>query len=95
ALKLTSWFYIFLSVIYMSRGILNGVGDAMFALINGVVEVVCRIALPMVLVWMFPGIGSDAIWWTAAVTWLISAVFCLLRYVTWRRKASFSRNSIA
>lgn len=95
ALKLTSWFYIFLSVIYMSRGILNGVGDAMFALINGVVEVVCRIALPMALVWMFPGIGSDAIWWTAAVTWLISAVFCLLRYVTWRRKANFSRNSIA
>lgn len=91
ALKLTSWFYIFLSVIYMSRGILNGVGDAMFALINGVVEVVCRIVLPFALVWMFPGVGSDAIWWTAAVTWAISALFCLLRYVTWRQKANFAR----
>lgn len=90
ALRLTSWFYIFLSIIYMSRGILNGVGDAMFALINGVVEVICRIALPTVFIWLFPGIGSDAIWWTAAVTWAISAVFCMLRYVAWRKKADFA-----
>ena len=94
ALRLTSWFYIFLSIIYMSRGILNGVGDAMFALINGVVEVICRIALPMVIVAMFPEIGTDAIWWTAAVTWTISAAFCMLRYVTWRKKADVANKSI-
>ena len=84
ALRLTSWFYIFLSLIYMCRGILNGVGDAIFALINGVVEVICRIGLPMLVV-MIPGIGLWGIWWTAGITWMISSLFCLIRYVSWRR----------
>ena len=91
ALKLTSWFYVFLAVIYMCRGILNGVGDAMFALINGVVEVACRIGLPMLLVALIPGVNMIGIWWTACATWIISAAFCVLRYVLWRRNADFSK----
>lgn len=87
AMRLTSWFFIFLAVIYMSRGILNGVGDALFALINGVVEVICRIGLPLLIV-LIPGIGFWSIWWTAGVTWGISALFCLLRYFSWRRQAN-------
>ena len=86
ALRLTSWFYIFLATIYMCRGILNGVGDALFAMINGVVEVICRIGLPMLIV-LIPGTGLWGIWWTAGLTWIISALFCLLRYAAWRRKA--------
>ncbi|MBQ3156282.1 MAG: MATE family efflux transporter [Clostridia bacterium] len=86
ALRLTSWFYIFLAVIYMSRGVLNGIGDALFAFINGIVEVICRIGLPLLLV-LIPGIGLWSIWWTAGVTWLISGLSCLMRYFVWRRKA--------
>ena len=85
AMRLTSWFFIFLSLIYMSRGILNGVGDALFALINGGVEVACRIALPLLIV-LIPGVGYQSIWWTAGITWSLSALFCLLRYLSWRRK---------
>ena len=85
ALRMTSWFYIFLAVIYMSRGVLNGVGDALFALINGVVEVICRIGLPMLIV-LIPGVGLWGIWWTAGITWCISGLFCLARYFSWRRK---------
>lgn len=88
ALKLTSWFYVFLAVIYMSRGVLNGVGDALFAFINGAVEVICRVGLPMLLV-LIPGIGLWSIWWTAGITWIISAIFCLIRYVSWRKKQVF------
>ena len=87
AMQLTSWFFVFLAVIYMVRGILNGVGDALFAFINGVVEVVCRIALPM-LIMLIPGMGHESIWWTTGATWGISALFCLLRYVSWRRRVS-------
>lgn len=87
AMRLTSWFFIFLSVIYISRGILNGIGDALFALINGVVEVVCRIALPLLIV-LIPGVGFWSIWWTAGFTWGISGLFCLLRYFSWRKKAA-------
>ena len=94
ALKLTSWFYIFLAVIYMSRGILNGVGDAMFAFINGIVEVICRIGLPIVMVALFPQTDMMGIWWTAGITWIISAAFCMLRYVAWRKKADFSKSVV-
>ena len=69
----------------MCRGILNGIGDALFALINGVVEVICRIGLPLLIV-LIPGVGFWSIWWTAGVTWGISALFCLLRYASWRRR---------
>jgi Na+-driven multidrug efflux pump len=85
ALRLTSCFYFFLGVIYVTRGTLNGIGDALFALINGVVEMICRIFLPTLLV-LLPGVGVWGIWWTAGLTWLISAVFCCLRYFAWRRK---------
>lgn len=85
ALYLTSPFYIFLATIYMTRGILNGVGDALFAFINGFVEMVTRIVLPMLIV-LIPTVGMWGIWWTAGLAWLISAVFCVLRYLSWRRK---------
>ena len=87
ALRLTSWFYIFLATIYMTRGILNGVGDALFAFINGVVEMICRIFLPMLIV-LIPTVGMWGIWWTTGLSWLISAIFCLLRYFSWRKKTT-------
>lgn len=87
ALRLTSWFYIFLAVIYMCRGVLNGVGDAMFAFINGIVEVVCRIGLPLLFMALLPGADKIVIWWTAGVTWAISGGSCFLRYLAWRRNA--------
>ena len=85
-LRLTAWFYLFLAFINMARGVLNGVGDALFAFVNGVVEIITRIGLPMLLM-LLPGMGVDGIWWTTGLTWAISAVFCLLRYRSWRRKA--------
>ena len=94
ALKLTSWFYIFLAVIYMCRGILNGVGDAMFAFINGIVEVVCRIGMPLLLVALIAEPDVLLIWWTAGITWAISAAFCMLRFVLWKKKADFSKSVV-
>lgn len=94
ALRLTSWFYIFLATIYMSRGILNGVGDAMFAFINGVVEMLCRICLPMLLVAVIPDADRMTIWWACGLTWVISAAFCMLRYVAWRKNANFTRGVV-
>lgn len=92
SLKITSWFYIFLGIINMSRGILNGVGDAVFALINGVVEVIVRIVLPVILT-MIPFIGVWGIWWATGLSWLISAVFCVWRYLSWK-KTNFTIESV-
>ena len=57
----------------------------MFSLINGVIEVLCRILLPMGLI-LIPGVGVWGIWWTAGLTWFVSAAACLLRYFYWRAK---------
>ena len=79
ALRITSWFYFALGTIYVCRGVLNGIGDAGFALINGGVEVVCRIGFP-ILLGAIPFIGVWGIWLAAGLTWLISGVFALIRY---------------
>lgn len=90
ALRITSWFYVFLGVIYVTRGALNGVGDALFAFINGVVEMAGRIFLPMLLV-LIPTVGMWGIWWTTCLTWVISALFCSLRYFAWYRRKGQAR----
>lgn len=64
---------------------MNGIGDAAFALINGVVEVVVRITLPILMTSMV-AFGVLGIWWAAGLTWMISAFFCWLRYVSWKKK---------
>ena len=85
ALRLTSCFYIFLGTIFMTRGTLNGVGDTLFSFINGVIEMLCRILLPIGLT-LIPLLGVWALWWTAGLTWAISALACSLRYLSWSRK---------
>ena len=86
ALRLTSCFYVFLGTIYMTRGTLNGVGDTLFSFINGLIEMLCRIFLPMALLTLLGG-DVKLIWWTAGLTWAISALACLLRYLSWSRNS--------
>lgn len=90
ALRITSLFYLFLGTINMTRGVLNGVGDAVFALVNGAVEVVGRMAIPVLLV-AIPAVGVWGIWWSAGLVWLFSALCCVLRYISWRKKNIPSR----
>jgi Na+-driven multidrug efflux pump len=85
ALKITSIFYIFLGLIYVTRGVLNGVGDAFFSLLNGIVEVSGRVGLPLLLL-SLTDLGVWTIWVTAGVTWMLAGAFCLLRYMSWRKK---------
>ena len=92
ALKITSFFYLFLGTIYATRGVLNGIGDALFAFINGFVEIAGRIGLP-VLLSMIPGIGVWAVWYTAGITWMIAGLSCVLRYLAWRRKSTVAREA--
>ena len=85
ALQITSCFYIFLGVIYVCRGVLNGVGDAVFAFVNGIVEIAGRVGLPLLLLGITAA-GVWSIWITAGFTWMLAGISCILRYVSWRRK---------
>lgn len=93
ALKLTSWFYLFLGTIYVTRGMLNGVGDANFAFINGIIEVLGRIcfAKPLTLI---PVIGVWGVWLATAFTWCITGIVSMVRYFQGKwRKPLAARNS--
>lgn len=87
ALKITSPFYLALGTINVCRGVLNGLGDGMFALQNGIVEVICRILLPVILTLTVLDIWG--IWVASGLVWLISAFFCVLRYIKMRKRIYF------
>lgn len=70
-LKITSFMYIGLGLIYVMRGMLNGVGDATFAMLNGVIEVAGRIGFALVLT-MIPFIGMWGGWLTNGLTWIVT-----------------------
>ena len=85
ALRITSCFYAFLGIIYVARGVLNGVGDAIFSFINGIVEIAGRVGLPLLLLHLTAA-GVWSIWITAGVTWMLAGISCVMRYVAWRKK---------
>ena len=85
ALRITSWFYIFLGVIYVVRGVLNGVGDAAFALINGITEVAGRFIVPVALC-ALSAIGVWGCWWSVGIVWFLSALTAWLRYLYMKKR---------
>lgn len=88
ALKITSWFYLFLGTIYVTRGLLNGAGDAVFAFANGVVEMLGRICLAKPLT-LIPLVGVWGVWLATALTWMIAGTFNASRYLQgkWKKNA--------
>ena len=86
ALKINSLFYFALGMIYVPRSILNGCGDSAFAMINGITEVICRVAYSNIFT-RISAIGCWGIWITTGFTWGTTALVCLHRYFRgkWRR----------
>ncbi len=79
SLKITSLCYFALGMIYVPRALLNGCGDAGFAMINGLTEVLCRILLAPLLCHI-PFLGFWGIWVTTGLTWIITSLVCVARY---------------
>ena len=80
AMRITSYFYICLGIIYVVRGILNGLGDAFFALLNGIIEVIGRFFVPVIMT-AIPAVGLWGIWWSVGIVWLLSGLTAWLRYI--------------
>ena len=85
--ELSACFYVPLGFIHTTRGLLNGAGDVGFAFLNGLAEVVGRIGFAAILV-NIPGVGMWEVWTTTCLTWVLTAVMCLIRYKggKWRKK---------
>ncbi|MBR4342500.1 MAG: MATE family efflux transporter [Lachnospiraceae bacterium] len=85
ALRITSLFYVCLGTIYVVRGVLNGLGDAFFALLNGIVEVIGRFTVPIILTGI-AGIGVWGIWWSVGIVWTLAGGSALFRYISYKKK---------
>ncbi len=83
ALRLSCLFYIALGTIHTTRGLLNGAGDVIYAMLNGFAEVVGRIGFAILLV-NIPEMGWRAVWTTTCLTWVLTALMSLIRY--WQGK---------
>ena len=84
-LRITSFMYVGLGLIYVMRGMLNGVGDATFAMINGVIEVIGRVGFAWLLM-MIPGVGMWGVWYTNGLTWVLTGTINVVRFMQGRWK---------
>ena len=86
-IRITSLFFMGLGGVQILRYMLNGAGDSMYALMNGIVEVAARVLFAISLT-MIPFIGMWGIWLTTGLTWAVTAVFALIRYKhgAWKSK---------
>lgn len=84
-LRITSFMYIALGLIYVMRGMLNGVGDATFAMLNGIIEVIGRVGFAWLLM-MIPGVGMWGVWYTNGLTWVLTGTINVLRFMQGRWK---------
>lgn len=87
ALRISCIFYASLGVLHVTRGLLNGVGDTKYAMINGAGEFVGRIGFSFVLLQL--GFSHWSVWGTTCLTWLLVGVMGILRYRKgeWRNRA--------
>lgn len=93
ALRINSLFYFALGMIYVPRAVLNGCGDAGFAMLNGAIEVVCRISYSQIFT-RIPKLGYWGIWITTGATWFTTSVVCVIRYMRgkWKDKGITKKN---
>lgn len=94
ALNITSCFYFPLGMIYISRSLLNGSGDALASMINGIMEVLGRVLFPIILVNIF-AVGYWGVWYTSGFTWTITGIVGVLRYLQgkWKYKTLVHKES--
>jgi putative MATE family efflux protein len=79
-LRITSCFYFLLGMIYVARSVLNGAGDAVYSMINGIMEVVGRVGFAIILT-KIPAIGMWGIFLITGFTWSLTGIVSVGRYL--------------
>ena len=85
ALIISGSMYFALGTIYTLRGVLNGMGDVFFSMLNGILEVGGRIFFAVVLMYVFK-LGFWGVWYTNVLTWVVIASSAAVRLVFFFRK---------
>lgn len=92
ALRFSCFFYAALGAVHVTRGLLNGVGDTRYAMLNGAGEVFGRVVFSSILLEM--GFAHWSVWGTTCLTWFLVAVMGIIRYRKgkWRNHALVEGN---
>lgn len=90
-LRFTSCCYIMLGFIYIMRGLLNGVGDVGFSMVNGFLEVAGRIGFAFLFILILK-FGYMSAWYTNGLTWSFVGLMSILRFYfgSWKKKVAFA-----
>ncbi len=78
-LKIISTMFFPLGIIYVTRGLLNGANDSFYAILNGFIEVSCRVGFSLLLVYILP-IGMWSVWFATGLTWIVTGLAGTIRY---------------
>ncbi|NLJ96981.1 MAG: MATE family efflux transporter [Clostridiales bacterium] len=82
-IRITSLFYSFLGLIFITRNFLSGAGDIKIPMIMGLIEVVSRVTLSRYLAGIM---GFHGIFLATALTWFITGIVGSLRVISGRWK---------
>ena len=87
-IHITSVFFVALGMTQILRYLLNGTGDSLYSMVNGILEIVCRIGFIFSLT-SISFIGQWGVWWTTALTWMCTAIFSWWRFGSekWKNKS--------
>ena len=78
-LKIISLMFFPLGMIYVTRGLLNGANDTFYAMINGIIEVCCRVGFAVAFVTVIP-LGMWSVWFATGGTWVVTGLAGTIRY---------------
>jgi len=86
-IRVISYLMVFFSVYQTTIGLIQGSGDALYAMFCSLITLTSRVSLAYILVFCFD-FGYSVIWRTIPVGWLLGLALSLIRYRagTWKTK---------
>ena len=91
-LKIISIFYVVISAMFITNGVLRGAGDTIFPMINSILSLwLIRIPIAYTL---SPRLGSKGIWWSIPIAWSFGLVltYSYYRLGRWKKKIKYIQN---
>jgi putative MATE family efflux protein len=91
-IRITSFFHLFVGIIFITRNFLSGAGDINFPMVMGFAEVICRVLFSNII---SRQIGFKGIYWATVLTWLLTGLLGVLRILSgrWKNKAVTGTNT--
>lgn len=85
-IRITSFFYSFVGVIFITRNFLSGSGDIHVPMVMGFIEVICRVLFSNLIAHYA---GFTGIFWATALTWFVTGIVGSLRVASgkWKDKS--------